>query len=128
MKITKIRKNSKGLVGTYENINHHAKEAEYVVKGMVKTINEYGDAIKEWKQGHNVHIIESWDGRKLAFTPHKEKDNEINGVQISLYVSRGKRIPLFRVNEQHLGTFHAFLHHFLLLPVNTYGAKYVDEN
>lgn len=121
MKITKMRKGSKGLVGTYENIKCHAEGTREVVDEIVAMFKEYPDAIKEWKQGHNVHIVETWDGRKLVFTPYQKEGKLIKGVLVSLYVSRGKRIPLY---SDETGTASLmFLPNFLMYKQNFYGVK-----
>lgn len=123
METVLLRSNSSGLKGTYKNIDHHAKKARPVVEILVKQFELMQLYIKKWKQGHNVHVIESLDGRSLVFTPYANESETI-GVQVSIYVSRFNRIKLFHLtNRGEALTFINFLHSFLVSEENHYGKR-----
>lgn len=94
MKITKIRKGSRGMAATLENAEHHAQALTPFIKILKNMIKRIGFA--EWKQGHNIHIVVCENGdNQIQFTPYwcAEKKSYI-GIRISLYESRSNRIPL----------------------------------
>lgn len=95
--ITVIRKGSKGLDGTIENANHHAQPALPLVELMSKIIPSLG--FREWKQGHNVHVLETADGRQYAFRPLVYTSGQSNswGLRMLLRYSRTVEIPLMDI-------------------------------
>lgn len=62
-----IRKTSRGLKGTMENVEHHA----ILVRPHVKFLSAVVEQIpfKEWRQGHNVHMLVTTDGRAYKLRP-----------------------------------------------------------
>ncbi len=112
MQVELLRSNSKGLDGTYANIDHHAKKAKPVVDLLVKQFELLQHNIKRWRQGHNTHVIEAHDGRSLVFTPYSNETG-IVGVQVGIYVSRTTRVKLFHLtNRGEALTFINFLYSF----------------
>lgn len=95
-KVSMLRSDGHGIVGTYANADCHAK----VVKPLVQALEPYGEHLgfAEWKQGHNIHVFVANDGRKFtlrAFT----KDGNYHGIRLSLRVSRSKEIQLHDITE-----------------------------
>lgn len=61
------RSNSRGLKGTYDNIDHHGEGCRYAVDVLSAAAEHF--PFKEWIQGHNVHTFLTHDGRKYKFRP-----------------------------------------------------------
>jgi hypothetical protein len=91
-----IRKGSLGIAGTLKNAEHHAQPAIPLVKAMIDEIHDLTDLIKVWHQGHNIHVIESHDGRKIAFRPYRDVEGEW-GIEILIKMSRQLEYPLFQI-------------------------------
>ena len=129
MEIRNLRKGSRGLAGTYENINCHAPNAHLVVSLMVGIIHANADGIQEWAQAHNVHIIKSKDGRMLECRPFQRKGSSsgVDGVEVSYRISRTRREKLFVVHANSIALFAVFLPSFLMLSENDYGTSKKEE-
>lgn len=96
MKVSLIRKDSKGIAGTYANAEHHALLVLPMVKKLEALVYTFG--FKEWKQGHNVHLFIAEDGRKFDMIPYFH-NNEYTGLQLRLRESRSKATPLITVTS-----------------------------
>jgi hypothetical protein len=131
MEVKLLRRGSKGLEGTYQNIEHHAIGAFPVVKVLVEIIKANQFLIEKWTQGHNTHLITSKDNRTLVFTPFKDDLNPHNpysGVEVRLYVSRTQRVRLFVIDSvQKAYEFDKFLRDFLEIKRNFYGLRKGDS-
>lgn len=128
MEVKLLRRGSKGLEGTYQNIEHHAIGAFPVVKVLVEIIKANQFLIEKWTQGHNTHLITSKDNRTLVFTPFKDGDDSYSGVEVRLYVSRTKRVRLFVIDSvQKAYEFDKFLRDFLEIKRNFYGLRKGDS-
>jgi hypothetical protein len=66
-RIRLLRKNGRGLEGTYENIRHHARPMKAYVDILAPVIPTLG--FKDWAQGHNVHTFVTDDGREYTLRP-----------------------------------------------------------
>ena len=92
-----LRKGSRGLAGSFKNAEHHAQAAVPLMHAMLGVINSLSPYIKSWGQGHNIHVLESHDGRKIALRPFYSNDdvgNEKWGIEIRIQVSRTVEIPI----------------------------------
>lgn len=129
MKKRFIRKGSRGIEGTYENIDHHANDVMDIVKVLESTVEAYRDSIDEWIQGHNIHILKTMDGRKFAFRPYMCEGSEtVNGVEVRLHLSRRQevRIGIIRsIQEAYL--FSVWIGCMLDSSQNIYGVKIEKE-
>jgi len=95
-KVTPMRSDSRMIDGTYDNIDHHAKTALPLVVFLEAAIKSLQGSLAEWKQGHNVHVIVTHDGRQIAFVPYQNKELfKGHGVSIRLKHSRSKYTELF---------------------------------
>ena len=128
MKKKLMRKGSKGIDGTYANIDHHAKGVFEIVTILENAIESYKGEIDEWIQGHNIHIIKTHDGREFAFRPFRSSQNSgIDGVEVLMHLSRKNEVRICvitEVAEAHL--FATSLCTMLASGKNTYGVS--DEN
>lgn len=95
-KIVKLRAGGRGIQGTYENIDHHAKDVEPYVKALEPLAPHWG--FKIWRAGHNVHEFETTHGRKYTLRPVYKKaegdDRGYCGLALSLRLSRSEEIVL----------------------------------
>lgn len=95
-----LRKDSKGIIGTYENANHHAQLLLPFINELKRTIMKLG--FKEWIQGHNVHEFITTDGRKFTLrgivAKNEDDVDEYVGIRLSSRVSRSLEIRLFDAN------------------------------
>lgn len=98
--VKKLRKTSSGIQGTFANADHHAKRLLPLVKQLGAAAKDWGFA--EWKQGHNVHIFTSDDGRSFVMRPWRDETNEYAGIQVFARISRSTEIPLFVINAPSL--------------------------
>lgn len=128
MKKRCIRKGSKGIEGTYANIEHHATGVMSIVKILESAVETYHEYIDEWIQGHNIHILKTVDGRKFAFRPYMcATSKSVNGVEVKLHLSRRQeiRIGLIQsIEEAYL--FSTWISCMLDASQNIYGKK-VDK-
>jgi hypothetical protein len=101
MQIVPIRKTSKGIIGTYANAEHHAKELVPMIHFFETQLMRYkksgASRIDVWKQGHNVHEIGMQDGRKFVFRPIWKKGQGYVGISFGLKITRGVDYPLFNM-------------------------------
>jgi hypothetical protein len=47
-----------------------------------------------WKQGHNVHVLETHDGRQFVLRPWSQRQIGYIGIQLFLRVSRSHEVYL----------------------------------
>lgn len=124
--IKQLRKISRGIVGTYENANHHAKPCVPLIKILEATITQMGTTYDfSWEQGNNVHIIEREDGQKIVLRPFVNGER-IWGIDVLSRFSRRDEIPLFSITEiSEASFFGIYLELFLLrgMAINTYGSR-----
>jgi hypothetical protein len=99
MQVEVLRKGSQGIQGTIENIAHHAQPLAHLVQKIVNLIEAYKDdlSFSKWRQGHNVHVFETFDGRKFVFRPLHLKGEGYVGLTLGLRVSRGHEIHLMTI-------------------------------
>jgi hypothetical protein len=98
--ISAIRRGNLGLEGTLRNANCHAKPAIPLVELMAKIIPDLG--FKEWWQGHNIHVLETMDGRQFAFRPlvYEVSKGEFSwGLRMFLKYSRTTEVPLMDIKS-----------------------------
>ena len=62
MEIKLLRSDGQGIAGTYANIDHHAQPLKPLVKALEKEAKRNWKSFKTWRQGHNIHIFETWGG------------------------------------------------------------------
>ena len=77
---------SRGLVGTIENAEHHAPELKDMVEYLAEQVEDLPyKATLLWKQGNNVHLIITDDGRTLCFRPFREAGGgPYKGISLAL--------------------------------------------
>ena len=92
MQVALLRRGSLGIQGTYQNLHHHALPLLPLVKYLEKKIPTLGFAC--WRQGHNVHVLETEDGRKFVLRPFSRKGVGYLGITLSAKVSRSHEIHL----------------------------------
>lgn len=90
-KISLVRSDSQGIKGTYANAEHHAEACLPLIKALEAQVSVFG--FKEWRQGHNVHLFETKDGRKFDIIPYFD-GNEYLGLQLRARLSRSSAVPL----------------------------------
>lgn len=86
-----LRKGGLGIRGTYANIDHHAHGMDDYVNVLAPAILKLN--IKRWRQGHNVHVFETKDGRIFDMVPLVMMD-EYSGIRLNLRVSRGTKVRI----------------------------------
>jgi hypothetical protein len=91
MKVTMLRKGSRGIAGTYDNIDHHAKTARPIVEIMEKVIPTLG--FQEWSQGNNIHKLFSANGNVITCRPLLVDGKY--GIRFAREVSRTNEIFLY---------------------------------
>jgi hypothetical protein len=92
-----IRSDSLGLKGTIRNAKHHAGVIIPFINALREGVKHVGFA--EWKQGHNVHVFFTTDGRQFTLRPvHTDADGYV-GVKFSLKLSRSEEIPLAVITD-----------------------------
>lgn len=85
IKIVPLRKNGKGIKGTYENVDHHAEAIRPYVDAlstMIPTMH-----FVRWRQGHNIHVLDTQDGRSFDLVPLRI-DGKYTGVRFRMRLSR----------------------------------------
>ncbi|BDD79700.1 hypothetical protein [Burkholderia phage FLC9] len=100
-KVGLIRKDSRGITGTYENADHHAEYIRPFIEAMEGAVKHLGFA--SWRQGHNVHEFHCTDGRKFTLRPivqDKDKSRPYYcGIRLSLRESRSVEHWLVDITE-----------------------------
>ena len=96
MKVELMRKDSKGIKGTYANAEHHAQACIPLVKALETMAPTFG--FEKWKQGHNVHLFVAKGGRKFDMVPYVV-DGVYIGLQLRLRASRSSATPLVNITE-----------------------------
>lgn len=94
--VVKLRKDGHGIQGTLANAEHHATAILPYIAIMRPKMTKLGFAT--YRVGHNVHILESADGRKFtlrAFT----RDGEYVGIRLAARLSRSKEFHLFDIDD-----------------------------
>lgn len=89
-KVEVLRKGGKGIRGTYENIDHHAMAMAPFVNAIAPKITSMD--LARWRQGHNIHVFETQDGRTFDLVPLR-KGGYI-GVRLRLHVSRSHKVTM----------------------------------
>ena len=84
------RSDSRGIAGTYSNVQHHAQSLAPFVQ-FLEVVREDLD-IKRWIEAHNVHEFHTKDGRKYKFRPlHTvgyigiELCQTLNGIEVPVF-------------------------------------------
>lgn len=94
--VTLLRRDGKGLVGTYENAEHHADAIIPFINKLKNIVGKIG--FKAWQQGHNIHLLVRSDDVKFALRAYT-RDGEYVGVRLSLRVSKSVEIPLIDIED-----------------------------
>jgi hypothetical protein len=94
-----LRSNSLGIKGTYRNANHHAQKLVPLIDALVEALP--GTKYKTWIQAHNVHILETVDGRKFVLRPYTREDEGYVGLTISTKISRSKDSEVYLFSVEH---------------------------
>ena len=91
--IVPLRSGGKGIAGTYANAHHHAQAILPFIEALEKIVPTLG--FKKWKQGNNVHILVTGDGRQFEVIPVARYNNGgYVGLRLRLHVSRSQRLAL----------------------------------
>ena len=98
MQVKLLRSNSRGIEGTYDNANCHAKTLLPLLDFLRNCLEEQ-TGYQEWVQGNNIHLLKTKDGRTFVFRPVHEPGGYV-GISFSLRVSRSVEIPLVFLNCQ----------------------------
>ncbi len=96
MEISLVRSDGRGIAGTYANAEHHAQACLPLIKALESQALAFG--FKSWKQGHNVHIFQTEDGRMFDIVPLAD-DNDYIGLQLRKRISRSKAEPLQAITD-----------------------------
>lgn len=91
MDVLPLRKGGKGIKGTYANIDHHAEAIKPFVDILAPSIQTMN--FKRWRQGHNVHVFETKDGRQFDLVPLR-LNGEYTGVRFRIRLSRSHKVVL----------------------------------
>jgi hypothetical protein len=91
MEIALLRKDGKGIQGSYDNADHHAQQLLPYIEALEPLVPSFG--FKLWLQGHNVHVFTTYDDRKFDIVPYANETGYV-GIQFRLRLSRSKAIPL----------------------------------
>ncbi len=93
--VSVLRKGGRGLVGTYENIAHHAAKVKPYVDALAPLGPLFG--FKRWRVGHNVHVFVTHDDTQYVLRPTYDLvdgSRDYNGLSLGLRVSRGHEVEL----------------------------------
>lgn len=96
-----LRKGSRGIEGTYENADHHAKKILPIIEAMEGALKHLG--FKEIKHGHNVHELVTETDQRYTLRPvyrtieGTEDGRDYFGVRLSLRLSRSEEIHLLDI-------------------------------
>jgi 5-methylthioribose kinase len=88
MRVELLRKDSRGIVATYENAKHHAQPCLPLIEALEERVKKMG--FKLWKQGSNIHVFETEDGRRFDFIPLYEEAIGYYGIEFRLRKSRSE--------------------------------------
>jgi hypothetical protein len=92
-----LRKNGRGIAGTYENARCHANPMLPFIEALEEEMSKMEYAT--WTQGHNVHILTTEDGRKFVFRARRLMGEPYSGVYVSLRISRTLEYPILEITE-----------------------------
>jgi hypothetical protein len=98
-KISLVRAGGRGIKGTYQNASCHAN----ALTPLIKNLEPFGlrMGFKEWKQGHNVHIFITEDGRKFDIVPLRTSGGgPYFALRLRMRTSRTVRVPLFDYSNE----------------------------
>lgn len=128
VKISLLRKGSRGISATYENANHHAQSTVHLIKILETAITAYGnDYDFKWDQGNNIHLITRSDGSQLALRPFSNHHEW--GIDVLAKFSRSQEMRLCSITNTHeANIFLLFLGEFLCYLENNYGEKEHKNN
>jgi hypothetical protein len=90
-----IRRDSKGITGTYENVRHHAAALIPYVQ-FLEVVRE-DLSIAWWGEAHNVHVFQTTDGRHYKFRPLHTVDYV--GIELCQTLNNGIEIPVFQITD-----------------------------
>ena len=95
-KIHLLRRDGRGLEGTYANAHHHAQR----IIPLVDALKPYGDQMgfADWYQGHNVHKFVTVDGRSFTLRPFINS-GEYRGVRLCARLSRSFETFLMDITQ-----------------------------
>ena len=96
LKVGLIRSDSSGIKGTYANAKCHAQACTPLIKALEAQVHAFG--FKSWKQGHNVHVFETFDGRRFDIVPYADETG-YTGLQYRLRESRSKATPIMHITS-----------------------------
>lgn len=98
-KVSLIRKDSKGIKGTVENAEHHAKYILPFIEAMRGAVVHLG--FEEWLQGHNVHEFRTKHGARYTLRPIVQEVDPTKpyycGIRLSLRLSRSEEHRLLEI-------------------------------
>lgn len=99
MEVQLLRKNGKGIQGTYDNAYHHAQDLIPVIKKIESRIQETQFA--SWRQGHNVHAFRTKDGREFRLRAVRNNSKYV-GIKLTIKIKRGleKDLAFFYVDNR----------------------------
>lgn len=100
-KVSLIRKDSKGIKGTVDNADHHAKYILPFIEAMRGAVLHLG--FTEWRQGHNVHQFFTSHGSVYSLRPIVQTDDPTKpyycGIRLSVRMSRSEEIRLLEIDS-----------------------------
>lgn len=96
MQVQLLRRDSRGIQGTYANAEHHAQKCIPLISSLERRIKECG--FKTHVQGHNVHLFETTDGRKFDMIPYHDGEEYV-GIEIRLRKSRSNAERLTTITK-----------------------------
>lgn len=91
-----LRKDSKGVEGSYDNADHHAKPILPFIDAMKDKVHQLGFA--EWRQGNSVHEFRTLDDVRYTLRAFC-RDGEYVGVRLSLRISRSAEYRLIDIES-----------------------------
>ena len=130
MLIQPLRSNSTGIQATIANANHHAKRLIPLITQLSIEIPKMKYA--RWRQGNNIHILETTDGRSLVFRGLQDEklptQERYIGLSVLVKVSRNKEIHLFTITvDQGIAPLLLFLAAFAEPEPHYFKCKSADE-
>jgi len=90
-----LRKDSKGIEGSYDNADHHAKAILPFIDAMKDKMTALGFTL--WKTGNNVHEFHTADGNRYTLRAFR-RDGEYVGVRLALRISRSAEYRLIDID------------------------------
>jgi hypothetical protein len=99
MQVETLRKGSQGIQGTFANIRHHARSLESLVERIVTLVDLNKKELKfaRWRQGNNVHLFETQDGRTFVFRHLRLTGKGYCGLTLALRVAYGQEVHLMTI-------------------------------